>query len=178
MVMPPDETTRWILIGAAAAGAFYLLVLRPRLQKHRRRTDPLDRTGGLSHHRSVEREMSNLLVELAEMSRQLGAQIDTRAARLEVLIQQADERIAILRSLGEPGNGSRDNRGVANSGADRGNVIGMTTHPESPSSPMINPAHAEVYALADQGNTLGEIAARLGRPSGEIELILALRSNR
>jgi hypothetical protein len=32
-----------------------------------------------------------------------------------------------------------------------------------------------VYALADEGRPPREIAARLNRPSGEIELILALR---
>ncbi len=84
--MPSDETTRWILIGAAMAAAFYLLVLRPKLQK-RRGTDALERSseqGALSRQRGVEREMSGILVELTEMTRMAGAQLDTRAARLEV----------------------------------------------------------------------------------------------
>ncbi len=41
--------------------------------------------------------------------------------------------------------------------------------------PQIDPRHAEIYAWADQGRTPREIASQLGRPSGEIELILALR---
>jgi hypothetical protein len=40
----------------------------------------------------------------------------------------------------------------------------------------VDPRHAEVYRLADQGQTPQQIAQRLGRPSGEIELILALRA--
>jgi hypothetical protein len=35
-----------------------------------------------------------------------------------------------------------------------------------------------VYALADQGRSPREIAAQLGRPDGEIELILGLRMAR
>ena len=41
--------------------------------------------------------------------------------------------------------------------------------------PSTDPRHAEVYALADEGRSPAEIAARLDRPNGEIELILALR---
>jgi hypothetical protein len=40
---------------------------------------------------------------------------------------------------------------------------------------MIDPRHALVYALADQGRSFKDIAQELNRPSGEIELILALR---
>ena len=39
----------------------------------------------------------------------------------------------------------------------------------------IDPRHAEVYVLADQGHSPHAIAQRLERPYGEIELILALR---
>jgi DNA-binding NarL/FixJ family response regulator len=46
---------------------------------------------------------------------------------------------------------------------------------ESTEQPMIDPRHALVYALADQGRSCKDIAQELNRPSGEIELILALR---
>jgi len=38
----------------------------------------------------VERQMQSLLVELSEMSRQISAQLDTRSAKLELLIKEAD----------------------------------------------------------------------------------------
>ena len=41
----------------------------------------------------------------------------------------------------------------------------------------MDPRHAQVYDLADEGLSPPEIARQLGRPSGEIELILALRSD-
>lgn len=37
--------------------------------------------------------------------------------------------------------------------------------------------HAEVYQLADLGESVVEISRRLGKPSGEIELILSLRKS-
>lgn len=179
--MPPDETTRWILIGAAAAAAFYLLVLRPKLQK-RRGNDALERSseqGALSRQRGVEREMSGVLVELTEMTRQVGAQLDTRAARLEVLIQQADQRIATLQSI-SPQRGP-DANASSPLGAQGGSLNASYAASADPrttatASVPVDPRHAEVYALADQGNSPPEIAARLGRPNGEIQLILALRS--
>lgn len=170
--MPPDDTTRWILIGGALAVAFYLLVLRPKMRKPRR-GDPLERGGELSRQRSVEREMSTILVELTEMSRQVSAQLDTRATRLEVLIQQADERIAMLQSLQTLGDNGGALPGLQNkpfaSQASTSSAPSLHAMPE-------DPRHAEVYALADQGNSASEIASRLGRPNGEIQLILALRS--
>ena len=41
----------------------------------------------------------------------------------------------------------------------------------------MDPRHAQVYDLADEGLSAPEIARQLGRPSGEIELILALRGD-
>ena len=41
-----------------------------------------------------------------------------------------------------------------------------------------DPRHAAVYRLADQGRSSPQIAAELVRPSGEIELILALRNKK
>lgn len=181
--MPPDDTTRWILIGAAIAAAFYLIVLRPKLQKKRRGGDALERPseqGGLSRQRGVEREMSGILVELTDMTRQVSAQLDTRAARLEVLIQQADQRIATLQGLnnqrgGDPNTSSSlgmQGNGSFNTSFSSPGDSGASAASAAP----IDPRHAEVYALSDQGNSLPEIAARLGRPNGEIQLILALRS--
>jgi DNA-binding NarL/FixJ family response regulator len=40
----------------------------------------------------------------------------------------------------------------------------------------IDSRHMEIYTLADEGHDSREIARRLSRPLGEIELILALRS--
>lgn len=152
-----DPTTRWVVIALAVLTICYAM-LRPLFK----RRDPLERhaTPSLAQQRVVEREMSNLLVELSEMTRQLNAQLDTRAAKLEQLIRDADERIALMRTI--------QGSAIATS-ADQ------VAHPGEP--PEVDPQHAKVYALADQGTPLQEIAQRVGLLIGEIQLILALRSS-
>jgi hypothetical protein len=165
--LPPlDPTSRWLLMGGTVVLIFFA-VLRPMMRKK----DPLARPrlpASLSDHRSVEREMSNLLVELSEMARQITGQLDTRAAKLELLIKEADEKIARLGASTGPPSPSRYAMAAENPRIER------ETEPE----PRLDPAHAEVYSLADQGRSPREIAAQLSRPDGEIELILALRSAR
>lgn len=167
-----SESQQWIAIAVGILGLSYLL-LRPRFGKKKR--DPLASAprASLSQQRSLEREMNNLVVELSEMARQITAQLDTRAARLELLIDEADRKIAELERLG--GGGGGDHRPAATvSPADAAN--GGRGAPVASTS-QTDPRHAEVYALADQGLSPHEIAQRLNRPNGEIELILALRSS-
>jgi hypothetical protein len=118
--------------------------------------------------RAVQQEISQLLVELSELAQQISAQLDSRTARLAHLIREADERIERLEAAGggspppqPPAPAPRpepNQRGPA-----AGGIAGSTRH-------------SEIYRLADQGRTAQQIAAELGRQSGEIELILALRS--
>ena len=114
--------------------------------------------------------MQNLLVELAEMSRQITAQIDTRAAKLEALIHEADARIAELKTAGISSGGSSFQT------IQPASYPASTSHSASGAIEQPGSHHSDVYALADQGRDAYEIAAQLGRPRGEVELILALRS--
>jgi hypothetical protein len=162
-----DSTTpaEWAAL-AVAVGATAFVLFRP---KWKAKGDPLARSpeiNSLAQQRSVERQMQNLLVELSEMARQVTAGLDTRAAKLDALIREADQKIAILTSLQQAAvvNPSQPGAGM----------------PSAESVPRPNPyepdpRHLEVYTLADQGQTPAQIAAQLNRPNGEIELILALR---
>src|SRR5690349_12465691 len=49
-----------------------------------------------AQERALERDVRGLINELAEMARQVGAELDARAIRLEELIRDADERLAEL----------------------------------------------------------------------------------
>lgn len=153
-----DDSMHWIVIGLAALTIIYV-VMRPAL---RRKKDPLDKSPfSLSQQRAVERDMSNLLVEMSEMARQITAQLDTRAAKLQALIDEAERKIVELDRL-------RDSREPSS----------HDKPAEAPPAalPPINPRYQEIYTLADGGSTAPEIAHRLNRPQGEVELILALRS--
>ena len=172
---------QWIAIGVALFLIVYF-VIRPMAK---RKQDPLGKMGtpggSMSRQRSVEREMSNLLVELSEMARQVTAQLDTRSTKLELLMREADEKIETLRALQNSAPSSPAPATVPvfrQSAAERDALMQpfeASTLLSSPPEPQIDPRHAEIYALADQGRTPVDIATHLGRPSGEIELILALR---
>jgi len=161
------STNTWILVALAAITIIYVAFVRPMVKTKK---DPLDKKPGqasLAQQRSVERQMQSLLVELSEMARQISGQLDTRAAKLEILIKEADEKIAALKSAG----GAAPPTPAAEFA-----IPAAAPHikPTEPSD-LLDARHAMVYALADQGRTAHEIAHEIGRPSGEVELILALR---
>jgi DNA-binding NarL/FixJ family response regulator len=153
-----DPFQKWTLVCAAGLTVVYV-VMRP----FKKRKDPLAHPTNLSlaGQREVERQMTELLVELEQMARQMTAQLDTRARKLELLIKEADEKIAALRDSGSS------------------NPVIPTFVPSETSSalpaPAADPRHIEVYELADAGRSARQIAQQLGRPQGEIELILHLR---
>ena len=157
----------WMLYAVGLLTIMYAVFMRPKMQKNK---DPLSRPPSLARQRSVEKQMDTLLVELSEMARQITAQLDTRAAKLDALIREADEKIAALRSPPPPAPSQAEPAHPAAAGRD---VPGVT-------EPLAidDPRHAAVYQLADRGLNAGQIAQRLGRPNGEIELILALRPKR
>jgi hypothetical protein len=107
--------------------------------------------------------MTELLVELEQMARQMTAQLDTRSRKLELLIKEADQKIAVLQ-------GAAQLTAMMTDGSAPGEPA-----PELPILPLPDSRHAEVYELADAGQSARQIAQQLGRPHGEIELILALR---
>jgi hypothetical protein len=163
----------WPLLGMGALALVYV-VLRPMMKRKR---DPMERAptfSSMAQQRAVERQMQNLLVDLNEMARQISAQLDTRAARLNALIQEADQKIAELRAAAA----AASSRAGSDERFDSSHGETSASAPASAvrARPGMDPRHADVYALADEGLGARDIAARLDRPSGEIELILALRS--
>jgi hypothetical protein len=166
-----DPTARWALTAFAILLCIWIV-----LRSWRKRKDPLEKPifkTSLAQQRALERQMSNLVVEMSEMARQITAQLDTRAAKLELLIKEADEKIARLATAGGPKNG---NGSSASTGGPEESGRISPVEPV-PSDPPVQPdaRHAQIYRLADQGRSSQQIAQELHRPSGEIELILALR---
>src|SRR5256885_7037294 len=85
-----------MLLAAGSAVALLVIVLLIQLMARARRRDPLSRntpTLTLSQQRALERDISGLINDLAEMARDIGRELDARAERLEQLIREADERI-------------------------------------------------------------------------------------
>lgn len=166
-----EKNSQWVLIALCMLVGVYL-VLRPK----RKKKDPLDEKPfrvSLSQQRSSERQMENLLVELSEMTRQMTAQLDTRAAKLEALIADADHRIATLKKISA-------SQSMDESPAVPLSTVALSSGTLSTVYRDIDtaPEHEPIYRLAEQGQTVADIASKLNRPSGEVELILALRGRK
>src|SRR5271154_5495468 len=131
-----DPATKWAVILLSV-----LTILYAAFRSFFRKKDPLDKPpafGSLAQQRSVERQMQNVLVELSEMARQITAQLDTRAGKLEALIREADQRIAAMKSAAD---------------FPQTPPAPSQYHAERSEQPMIDPRHALIYALADQGRS-------------------------
>ena len=188
---PP--VNQWLLIALGGFTILYIVFIRPN-RKPKKPRDPLEQrpaSTSLAQQRSIERDMSNLLVEYEGMIRRMTAQVDTRATRLEMLIADADEKIATLRSLAAASSdGAAEPRrlteadgsisGGDGGGGPRETGVGddaATARPAAEEEP-VDRRHQEIYDLADGGLTARQIAHQLGRPNGEVDLILALRGTR
>jgi DNA-binding NarL/FixJ family response regulator len=174
-LLQSDDPMKFVAIALGGIALIYLMVLRPMMRKKK---DPLERQPAQSNfgqQRAAERDMQRLLVEYEQMIRNMTAGLDTRATKLELLIKEADEKIAALRA-GLAGGGSSSSA-PENPGSAASATVTPTLLPFS-GLPDPDPRYTEIYSLVDQGLSSKEVARRLGRPDGEIDLIVRLRTKR
>lgn len=112
----------------------------------------------IAHHRAVNnaaREpLDTVMAEANELAVRLAKALDAKAARLEVLMDQADERLARLEKVAPPA---------------------AAPSPLPPPASGANSIERQVLELAEKGCDSSQIARRVHRSVGEVELILALR---
>jgi len=188
-------TTRALF--AMGAVVIILLILnrsaRRRRQGQSTRRDEAPARGETARLQRLRREMEQLVVELNEFAREVNGQLDTRFARLERSIADADRRIAELRRLdgatpreaddpimranADAANAVRTND-VSRAAAQQTTSAGVSAAAQSvrPGSPQSG--EQRVYELSDLGRTPTEIAQALRCTVGEVELILNLRGRR
>jgi hypothetical protein len=170
-----DDSTQWVVLCVGVLATLYL-VMRGRSKGKK---DPLSRKPvpfGVSQQRQIERDIGNLMVEMLQTAQQMTAQLDTRATRLEVLLKEADEKLALMkRATATIASPSTPPTSPADMSAIAPTLAALTPQElEKPEIPP-DPRHRDIYSLADQGRSPVEIARHLNRPNGEVELILALR---
>lgn len=177
-------TTRALF--AMGAVIFILFILNRSARRRRmgiaRPRDEQPTHGETARVQRLKREMEQLLVELNEFAREVNGQIDTRFAKLEQSISDADRRIAELRRLeGQSGRSSDIDRHVLRANADaaagvRGESSVVRSRASTTSSVGTEVSSEDrVYQLSDMGRTPTEIAQAMRCTVGEIELILNLR---
>ncbi len=162
-----------IMLVAAVIGLTVLM--RSTLRRSRRTQQASapsvrERYASLEKRNEAKRDLEHVMLELDQLARQVHGRLDTKFAKLETVIRDADERIDKLSRLvraakGRPG-------------------IDVTLEHENPFEPPAAPPrehddpHAAIYRLAEGGGSAVEIAQEVGKTTGEVELVLALRKTR
>lgn len=199
------EMSQIIALGlVVVALTVVMLSTRRRIARSRGSSGPgvRDRYAGYQKRQQVGRTLEEVMAELDELARQVNGRLDLRFSKLEAVIRDADDRIAQLARMvraarGEavvditlpeaiPESGAApvcrdpaDNRSANDESARiRGDQAANETGPARADSQTSSSPHAEIYSLADRGRTHIEIASVVGRTTGEVELILALRKAR
>lgn len=163
-----------IAIGVGMLALLYVLVLRPKGKAAKRRPDPLktppgQRRSGLAAERSAERQMQSLVLDLEKLAREIGGQLDTKAAKLEALLARADAAAERLQATTPTVAQTKaatlvDAVAAGKSGAADSGLAALDHH-------------RQIYDLSDAGESLDAISRKVKRPAGEVELILALRGS-
>ncbi len=168
------NTVQLLMLVLGVAGlAFLLLSTRRRMVNVKREPtetprEQFARLGGLSR---TTREVERVMEELDSLSRQIHGRIDTKLARLEKLLRDADQRIALLSKSGD-------------TSPERGSRLEVLLDQEEPLDRVSgdeNPGDATqqtVLRLAEANRSVLEIARHVGKTPGEVELMLALHKTR
>lgn len=174
-----------------------MILMRGTRRSHTKRSNqtrsmenPSDRLAEMHRQASMSMEpATRALVEIEEVGRRFGAMLDNKAARLEQLLEDADERIARLESVigavEGTDTGSERTPGIDPSVLDRARIDEdrAARGPGADRPLTISDARGArmsetqrlVWGLSDEGCDATEIAARLDVPVGQIELMLNLR---
>lgn len=168
------STSQIVMLALAVAGLTILMLSTHRKMRDRRqqpRSTARQRYAELERGTKAKRGIEEVMLELDQLSRQVHGRLDTKFAKLEAVIRDADRRIAQL---------SRLLRAASN-----GPACDITLDREDPHEPppdsnveQEDRPHAAIYRLADAGLSVREIAEEVGKPAGEIDLVLALRKTK
>jgi hypothetical protein len=172
--LPPESAVpSWAPSAMMLVGVAMLtwLMLRSFVRRAKQPTEPSDpraRLQAIRKQADARAQIESYSADAQELAQRLAAQLDAKAHRIQILLEEADEAVRRL---------ERARRGLDARGDIR--IEGRADRPrhlahDAP-SPDDNPLAGEVYRLADEGHSTLEIAQRLKQHVGQIELMLALR---
>ena len=128
----------------------------------------------LKEQSSAVRDVEQVILELDQVSRQIHGRLDTKLARLEAVIHDADVRIEKLTRLMQRADGEPHLEITL----DQEEPRELSRRRRAEPVQQEDDRHSAVLRLADRGRSPLKIAQELGCPVGEVELILALRQTR
>ena len=115
------------------------------------------------------------MAQLHRFARDIDRRIEARLAELGDLLARAEEASARLRAA--TADADQERPPAPEPAPERGEEppAGQALSQESPPAAPGAVGHREIRDLADQGLSSVEIARRVGRPVGEVELVLSIR---
>ncbi len=188
-----------IVVVAAIIVAIVLLMLATQRRARESGPSPRDyareQISRLRDQQGIRDDMEELLAQLQELSRQINAQADTKFAKLEAAVADADKRIERLAQSLRAADAKSAKLAAAVADADKrieplaqslrtaeGSPAAEAPAEDAASAPekeeqveQQDPLRRQIFELADEGMSALEIARQTGRNTGEIELILNLR---
>jgi hypothetical protein len=180
-----------LMLAMAIAGLTILMISTRKKMVQRSRESAArpkvrDQARQMQKESHLRRDLDQVMLELDQLSRHIHARIDTKFAKLEAVIRDADERIERLSRLTDTASGQGGGEDVRGGGKGQLDITLEQQDPGTPSSATPESAatserrmdHEAIYRMGDAGMSAHEIAARTGKQTGEIELILSLRSAR
>jgi len=190
-----DNSTLMLLVGVVVLIVMLTISTRRRVteRSHSPQQYLREQLSRVREQQGVRDDIEALLLQLEALSREISAQVDVRFAKLERAIADADARLAELRRLGlgppstpsdtpsrssEPvGAEEVPSQGSAPSpGPETAPPIAAVPPPVVPPGPSdaVDELKRRVLEMADAGLAPIEIARRLDKNVGEVELIIKL----
>ncbi|MCB1280722.1 MAG: hypothetical protein KDB18_04300 [Salinibacterium sp.] len=160
-----SETMASGLMVVGVLGLVFILFRNIRRQKQKESQFDVpakERLQSIRSEAASTNDLHGMTARAQESVQTLITQLENKAVRLEALLDRAEAKISEYEARLE-----------------RAEPVSPPPSPvpasENPSPLPIDPLHRRVHALADQGLDPVEIARQVDRPTGQIELILALR---
>jgi len=145
---------------------------------------PTEHLERVRQQKGVRHDLEELMVDIEQFAKRVGAQLDAKSMRLEHLIEEADRKMVELKRLqqesAEPPP-HRPSAAVRPSVRQPSAAYAPAAEPNDTSDTGDEPSDAlarSVYAMADAGRNPNDIARELNEHVGKVELILALRASR
>lgn len=184
-------TEFWLLV--VGLMLIMIFVMFRRMRKHYQQAPPPHQSAGdrvrqlqqQQPDRQLHNRINELMAELADLSRQINGQLDTRLARMDLLLREADRKIETLANLTDHPPDAHDEQTDTSSPSPKPETSANTPASSTPSQPspdtdldntdLSSADNQTILSLAGQGWSALRIAQKCHRPVGEIQLILALK---
>lgn len=186
--LPPAAQYGIPLLGVLLITMSMMMGIRKKRRYSQEQGTSREKVDELKQRHKLRGDLEQLMIEVEQLAKRFGAQLDAKTMHLEQLLSEADRKIAELKQAEQVlQNAANMQQAMASSLEDKpaapatesASSAGVETAPPT-APPVVNAEDAlkqSVYDLAEQGHDPAEIARQLNEHVGKIELILALRKS-